>query len=238
MHERRPHTRYTVDLLDITTALIETNGITILNMSEKGIALCAGRRLNIGETYILKIRSKDLVLNLQGIVVWSRISQIRKSHHSNSVPVYTAGVEFVELSNEIREEIRRFLETHKQAVNADRQPFSEMRLSLRVPVDAPEDAFILDRAESQKVTQLSFSGARIQSKYPMKVNSNIPMMLSLSADTFIIFQGRIASCLLIRDAYPRAYDIGLEFTELSEQEREILVDFIRLLDTIDKSPSE
>jgi hypothetical protein len=238
MHDRRPHKRYTVDLLDITSALIEANGIKIINISEKGIALRASRRLNIGETYILKIRSEDTILNLQGVVVWSRISQIRKSHHSNTIPVYTAGVEFTELSNDKRENLVRFIETHKTAANEDGQPSDDMRLSIRVQVDAPEEAFILDQTENQKVTQLSFSGARIQSKYPLKVNSNIPMMLSLSEDNFIIFQGRIASCLLIRDAYPRAYDVGMEFTELSEQEREILVEFIRLLDTIDKSPSE
>lgn len=238
MHDRRPHKRYTVDLLDITSSLIEANGIKIINISEKGIALRANRRLNIGETYILKIRSQDTILNLQGVVVWSRISQIRKSHHSNTIPVYTAGVEFIELSNEKREDILRFIETHKQTADADGQPNADMRLSIRFQVDAPEEAFILNQAESQKVTQLSFSGARIQSKYPMKVNSNIPMMLSLSEDNFIIFQGRIASCFLIRDACPRAYDIGLEFSELSKQEREILVDYIRLLDTIDKSPSE
>jgi len=238
MHDRRPHKRYTVDLLDITSALIEANGIKIINISEKGIALRANRRLNIGETYILKIRTKDTILNLKGVVVWSKMSQIRKAPHNNTIPVYTAGVEFIDLSNDKREGIICFIEAYKQAANEDGQPSADMRLSIRFQVDEPEEAFILDQAENHKVTQLSFSGARIQSKYPMKVNSNIPMMLSLSEDNFIIFQGRIASCLLIRDACPRAYDIGLEFTELSEQEREILVEFIRLLDTIDKSPSE
>ncbi|MFZ5906156.1 MAG: PilZ domain-containing protein [Nitrospirota bacterium] len=238
MHDRRPHKRYTVDILDITSALIQANAVEIINISEKGIALCANRRLNIGERYILKIRAQDMALNLHGVVAWSRMSQVRDSHRGERVPVYTAGLEFIDLSNDQREALISFIEANKQEANTGRTPEADTRLSIRVRVDAPEEAFILDQAESQKVKQLSFSGARIQSKYPMKVNSNLPMMLSLSEDKFIIFQGRIASCLLIRDAYPKAYDIGIEFTELSAEGREMLVEFIRLLDTIDQSPAE
>ncbi|MEW6586290.1 MAG: PilZ domain-containing protein, partial [Nitrospirota bacterium] len=115
---------------------------------------------------------------------------------------------------------------------------SGMRLSARVHIDAPEEAFVLDQTESHRVKQLSFSGTRVESRRPLKVNAVFPMMLSLAEDKFIVFQGRVASCLLIRNACPRAYDIGIEFTQLSESERETLAEFVRLLDTIDKSPSE
>jgi hypothetical protein len=239
MAERRPHKRYIVDLLDVTSALIDANDMEILDISQKGISLRAGRRLNIGETYTLKIKSKDTLLTLQGSVIWSRISQIRKKLHSETIPMYTAGMEFVDVSNEKRLEIIHFIETHKQeSENPVVQENNGKMRSMRLHVDMPEEAFILNQAESHKVTQLSFSGARIQSKHPMKVSTSIPMMLNLSEEKFILFQGRIASCLLVRDAYPKAYDIGIEFTELSDQEREILAEFIRLLDTIDKSPAE
>jgi hypothetical protein len=239
MVERRPHKRYVVDLLDVTSALTDANDMEILDISQKGISLRAGRRLNIGETYTLKIKSKDTLLTLKGTIVWSRISQIRKILHSETIPMYTAGMEFIDVSNDKRKEIIHFIETHKQNIETPAvQENNGNRLSIRVHVDIPEEAFIHNQAESHKVIQLSFSGARIQSKHPMKVNTSIPMMINLSEEKFILFQGRIASCLLIRDAYPKAYDIGIEFTELSEQEREILVEFIRLLDTIDKSPAE
>lgn len=239
MNERRPHKRYTVDLLDITSALIETNDVEVINISQKGISLRASRRLNIGETYTLKIKSKDTLLTQKGTVIWSKISQIKKTLHSESVPMYTAGIEFIDISNDKKAEIIHFIDTHRQRNNnADEQQENGLRISVRVRVDAPEEAFILDQAESNKVKQLSFSGARIHSKHPMKVNARIPMMINFSEEKFILFQGRVASCLLIRDACPKAYDIGIEFSELSEKEKEVLVEFIRLLDTIDKSPSE
>jgi hypothetical protein len=239
MPERRPHKRYEVDLLDVTSVLVDANNIEILDISQKGISLRASRRLNIGETYSLKIKSRDTLLTLKGTVIWSRISQIRKRLHSETIPMYTAGMEFIDVSNEKRVEIIHFIKTHKQeSETLLEQENNGKRLSRRVHVAILEEAFILNQTESNKVKQLSFSGARIQSKYPMKVNTSIPMMINLSEEKFILFRGRIASCLLIRDAYPKAYDIGVEFTEFSEREREILAEFIRLLDTIDNSPAE
>lgn len=77
----------------------------------------------------------------------------------------------------------------------------------------------------------------IECKRPIKINSLIPMMISFSEDKFIVFKGRVASCFLIRNASPKVYDMGIEFTELSGNERIKLAEYIRLLDTIDKSPS-
>jgi c-di-GMP-binding flagellar brake protein YcgR len=239
MHERRPHKRYKVDLLDITSEMIQAGDAEIINISPGGISLCANRRLNMGETYTLKIKSKEIILTLKGMVIWSQISKIRKGPGSNIIPLYTAGLEFIDVSDNKRGEIINFIETHKKEDKiVDLQQLDNIRLYTRVQVNVPEKAFILEQTESHKVKQLSFSGACIESKHPMKVNSIMQMIISFTEDKFIIFQGRIASCLLIRNAYPKAYDIGIEFTELSEKEREILVEFIRLLDAIDKSPPE
>ncbi|MEW6587040.1 MAG: PilZ domain-containing protein, partial [Nitrospirota bacterium] len=114
MHDRRPHKRYTVDLLDIRSALIEENDLEIVDISPKGIGIRAKRRLNIGETYTLKIRSRDTVLNLKGVVMWSKISGTRRSPGKDSVPIYTAGLEFVDVSADKRDELVNFIESHAE----------------------------------------------------------------------------------------------------------------------------
>jgi c-di-GMP-binding flagellar brake protein YcgR len=239
MSERRPHKRYKIDLLDVTSAMIQTSEAEIINISLGGIALRANRRLNMGEKYTLRIKSKDTGLNLKGIVIWSQISNIRKGPGGNTVPVYTAGIEFVDASDHKRNEIINFIETHKkEECVVDVKQLDNLRLYTRVQVYDPEKAFIIDQTESHKVKQLSFSGAQIECKHPMKVNNSIPMMISFTEDKFIVFHGMIASCRLIRNAYPKAYEIGIEFSKMAEREREILAEFIRLLDAIDKSPQE
>jgi len=63
------------------------------------------------------------------------------------------------------------------------------------------------------------------------------MEMILTEDISIKFLGRITHCLLLKNKDIEHYDIGVEFIEISETDKEILVEFIRLLDTIDKSPS-
>lgn len=230
--------KYKVNLLDVTSAMIDTNDVEIINISLGGISLRANRRFNMSGTYTLRIKSRGTALNLKGTVIWSRISGMQKGSFSNVIPIYTAGLEFVDGSNNKREEIRNFMETHqKECYMVDAEQLNNMRLCTRVQVDAPERALILDQTESHRVNELSFGGAKIESKHPMKVNHSIPMMISFAEDRFIVFQGRIISCLLIRSASPKAYDIEIQFTRLSENDGKTLVEFIRLLDTIDKKSS-
>lgn len=239
MPERRPYKRYKVDLLGITCSTIKANEVDMVDISLKGISLRVKKRLNMGETYTLKIKSKGLVMNLKCTVIWSKISGNRKDGHGNTVPVYSAGLEFTDVSDDNRKEISNFIEAHKKDENnMDMETMDGMRFSPRVQVADPEEAFIIDQTENHNVKKLSYSEALIESRYPMKVSNTVPMMLNLAHDKFFVFQGKIASCLLIRNASPKAYDIGIEFTYISEHERLLLSEFIRLLDTIDKSPSE
>jgi hypothetical protein len=239
MNEKRPYKRYKVGLLDINSAMIQASDTEIINIGLGGISLRANRRLNMSETYVLRIKSKGAVLNLKGIVIWSQLSGIRKGPFSNTIPIYTAGLEFVDSSNNKRDVIRNFIETNeKEGYLVDTQQLNNMRLYMRVRVNAPEKALILDQTESHKVKQLGFGSAKIESKHPVKVDDRIPMIISFKEDNFIVFQGRIVSCLLIRTAYPKAYDIEIQFTKLSENDREILVEFIRLHDATDKNPHE
>jgi hypothetical protein len=239
MPERRPYKRYQVDLLGVTCSAIQTNEVDMVNISLKGISLRVKKRLNMGETYTLKIKSKNLVINLKCIVIWSKISGNRKDVHGNAVPLYSAGLEFTDVSDDNRKQISNFIGAHKKDENnLDMETMDGMRFSPRVQVVDPEEAFIIDQTENHTVKKLSYSGALIESRYPMKVSKTVPMMLNLSQDKFFVFRGKVASCFLIRNAYPKAYDIGIEFTYISENERLLLSDFIRLLDTIDKSPAE
>ena len=239
MPERRPYKRYQVDLLGITCSTIQTNEVDMIDVSLRGISLRVKKRLNMGETYSLKIKSKGIVMHLKCTVIWSMISGNRKDGYGNAVPVYSAGLEFTGVSDDDRKEISNFIKAHaKDESTMDMETMDGMRFSPRIRVADPEEAFIIDKTEHHNVKKLSYSGALIESRYPMKVGNTVPMMLNLAHNRFFVFQGKIASCFLIRNASPKAYDIGIEFTYISEHERLLLSEFIRLLDTIDKSPSE
>jgi c-di-GMP-binding flagellar brake protein YcgR len=72
----------------------------------------------------------------------------------------------------------------------------------------------------------------IESRYALEIESKIPMKIIFSEEKSINCLGRIASCSLVKNEEPEQYDIGVEFLDMSEQDREILNEFIRLLDNI------
>jgi len=163
MSEKRAYKRYEVDLLDITSAIIEANNIEIIDISLNAIALHANRRLNIGEQYNLKIQSKDIALNLRGVVIWSKIGRIHKVLNGDTIPVYSAGLEFVDVLKYLRNDINNFIETHKRDNNTEDNavgydPQKDLRRNHRLRVNTPVEAFIIDKTQYHPLKDLSFGG--------------------------------------------------------------------------------
>jgi hypothetical protein len=243
MPEKRFHRRYSVDFWDILCAEIEDKDVEILDISQGGISLRAKRRLNMGASYSLMMRSKEMVMKLRGDVVWSSLTSGCRGSRGAHMSVYTAGFDFKDVSANLKEEIARFVELHNPDLHGKNDKpeavsqKKDTRVYPRCSIKPPELAVIVDHAENLLVKKLSYRGALLKSKKPRKIDAMIPMIMSLAEDKIIVFRARVASCLLIRNAIPRAYDIGIEFTALSGPDRLVLAEFIRLLDAIEKSPS-
>jgi hypothetical protein len=242
MSEKRAHKRYEVDFLGITTSAIHAGNIEIIDISLNGIALLAPQRLNIGKQYSIKIQSKGKALSIKGIVIWSHISSIRKAFDGDIIPVYKAGLEFIDGVKYSRDDLAGFIETHRKKVDQEDEseysPGKDLRRYHRARVNTPVKAFITDKTQCHPVKNLGYGGLCMECQRPMKINSAMPMMLNLSEDSFIVFKGRITSCLLNKKASAKVYTIGIEFSELSVKDRKVLTVYIRLLNTIDTSPSQ
>jgi hypothetical protein len=244
--ENRAHRRYKVDMLDITGAIVQTSNIETIDISQNGISLRATRRLNIGEQYDVKLQSRANALNLRGVVIWAKISKIQSGSNGDIIPVYTGGLEFFDVSKHLRDRIDHFVDTHMRddvirnnaRDDTDKYDAKERpRRSPRFQVNTPAKAFIIDQTQCLPVQDLSFGGLRLEHSQPMKINSKVPMMLNFLEDKFIVFEGRVTSCRLIKKASPRVYTIGIAINEMSMKDRRILSEHIRLLSNIDTSPS-
>jgi hypothetical protein len=233
-------------MLDIGTAFLQASTIETIDMSLDGISLRAAGRLNIGEQYDLKLRPKGKALSLRGLVIWARISGTRRDFNGDIAPVYTGGLEFVDVTKHLTDEIDDFIGTHKKDGNTgdNTDAYVDMcgrekcsRRHPRFQVNTPADAFVIDRAQCLPVKDLSFGGLRLESSQPVKINSHIPMMLDFFGDKFILFKGKVVSCRLVKKSSPRLYTIGIGVSEMSMKDRRILSEHIRLLRNIDTSPS-
>jgi hypothetical protein len=233
MQNRRKHKRYKVDVMEINGKMVLAKNVKILDISIGGVCLQTEKSLNVGGEYILKIEGKGKVLTVKGTVAWALLSGSSVDSHGNIIPMYKAGMKFIDASNEKINEIVNFIEDHKRDVDkqVDLQRPSGDRLYVRICIEDPEKA-VLNYHESYKVKSLSLGGMLIESGHSLEIESKLPVEMILNEEISIKLLGRIIHCLLVKDKDIEHYDIGIEFIEISEKDREILGEFIRLLDTV------
>jgi c-di-GMP-binding flagellar brake protein YcgR len=238
MPERRRHERFIVGILEITGTMTFARDVKIHDISVGGVAVTVDKRLDLGGEYTLKIEGKGRALSLRGVVVWSLLSESLMDAHGNVVPVYKAGLKFTDLSQEQVSEIESFIEDHKRELGRelDLTRVGGTRLHVRFKIEHPEKA-VLNFYENYKVKKIGLGGMLIESKHELDIDDTFPMEIMLADEKSMKFIGRIASCLPKERGKEARYDIGVEFLDISERNKGILREFIRLLNDIDKSRS-
>jgi c-di-GMP-binding flagellar brake protein YcgR len=238
MQNRRQHKRYRIDIMEINGKMGLAKSVKILDISVGGICFQTEKRLNVGGEYTLKLEGKGRVLTIKGFVVWVILSESLADSGGNIIPMYKAGMKFIDVSDEKINEIVNFIEDHKKDVDkqVDLYNPSGNRLYVRICIEDPEKA-ILNYHGSYKVNNISLGGMLIESEHLLEIESKLPMEMILNEESSIKFLGRIINCLLVKDKDIEHYDIRVEFIEMSEKDKEILVKFTNLCDTIDKNPS-
>jgi hypothetical protein len=233
MQNRRRYKRYKVDVIEINAKMVLAKNVKILDISIGGVCLKTEKRLNVGSEYTLKIEGKGRFLTVRGVVAWALLSGSLADSRGNIIPMYKAGMKFIDESDEKINEIVNFIEDHKRDVDkqVDLYKPSGGRLYVRICIEDPEKA-VLNYYESYKVKSLSLGGMLIESEHSLEIESKLPMEIILNEEICIKFLGRIIHCLLVKNKDIEHYDIGIEFIEMSEKDREILGEFIRLLDTV------
>jgi hypothetical protein len=234
MQDRRRYKRYKVDVMEMRGKVVFAKSLKILDISIDGICLKTEKRLDVGGEYTLKIEGKGKPLTVKGTVAWALLSGSWVDSCGNIIPEYKAGMKFIDVSKEKVNEIVTFIEVHKRDIDklVDLYSPSGRRLYVRISIEDPEKA-VLSYQVSYKVKSISLGGMLIESEHPLDIESRFPMEIkSLTENGDIKFLGRVASCHLTKNKDIEFYDVGIEFIEMSEKDREILVELIRVIDTV------
>jgi len=231
MEEKRRDKRFSVDIMDINGKMVLATYVKIIDISIGGVSFKANRRLNMGSEYSLKMESRGGELTVKGIIVRATLSESIKDQRGNFVPVYSAGMQFTDTSEEKIKEIEAFILNNMK--DADKQVDlyspSGRRLYVRVFIENPEHS-VLKVDENYKVKNISLGGVRIESEHALELESIVPLEIYFVEDKSLKVAGRVVSCIMITDREPMHYKIGLEFTEMPGKDRDILIEFIRSLD--------
>jgi hypothetical protein len=236
MENRRQYERFTVDILEINGKMMFAREVKILDISLGGVSLKADKRLNIGNEYTLKVEGKGKNLSIKGVVVWSWLSESKEDERGNVVPIYTAGMKFIDVSDENLRAIGDFLDENRRDTDQHIDKYSPngLRLYVRINIEEPQKA-ILNIDGSYKVKKISLGGMLVESEHRLETETSIPMEITLTEDKSIKVFGRVASCLLSQDEEYENYEIGIEFLDMSDKDRDTLKEFISLLNSMDKS---
>jgi curved DNA-binding protein CbpA len=146
MQERRQHKRLKVDHLKVISEMPSASEVKIIDISMSGVLVKADRRLNIANKYALRIGYRESVLFVKAVVMWSLLVESVDDANGNIKPVYLAGMQFTNVSNEKIEEILSFIEGDTQSdiqLSVNHNNFSEessIEEDGRIPQDmAPEE---------------------------------------------------------------------------------------------------
>jgi Tfp pilus assembly protein PilZ len=226
MEEKRLYRRFTVDFKDIHGRILFSNNIKILNISVGGVAFCIDRKLDIGKIYALRLEAKGRRLNIQGNIVWIKPNNAFQDKERGLA--YIAGMKFLNLSYDKVREVENFI--HDNFLNYQKvEPFdslmSGLRIHVRFHIQNPDRAMV-SYVEDYKVIKISQCGMLIESDYVLQHQDIIPMEMSLSDSQAIALWGKIVICKPIEDADYLRYEVGIEFIDMSETDRETLRQFI------------
>ncbi|MDH4231827.1 MAG: PilZ domain-containing protein [Nitrospirota bacterium] len=221
---------FNLDFTAVNGRMKFTSSVDIIDISIGGISIKIDRRLNIGSEYTLKIDAKDRLLSAKGVVVWASLLESRKSSNGDFVPIYAAGMEFKEVSEEKISELVSFIEAH-----AERKPdsvgvhsMSGLRLHMRFHVSS-NGRTTLTCTDNYSVRKISTRGMFIETNNFLKVEEKLPMEISLPGNDKFSFLGRIVSCTALQNTQQEQYAIGIEFVNMPDEHLRQLNGFISML---------
>lgn len=223
--------RFRIDTTDINCQIMFDSNVNILNMSIRGVSLKTNLRLNRDNIYPLEVENKNDNLILKGTTVWSNVVLSKDSGdpRSDFIPAYITGMKFTDVSNDKLNEIINFIEEYKQkrdtGVNLYR--LSDRRHNDRIHINNSKRA-VLNFSVNCKIQELGISGMLIRSSHELENESQVFTMITLSENETLKIMGRIVSCCFMGGRETeQVFDVGVEFADVSEEDRERLKKFIR-----------
>jgi hypothetical protein len=235
MAEKRRYKRLTVDIMDITGKITFAHNIKILNISVGGVLLKVDRQLHVERTYELRLAGKGKMLTVSAMVVRSELSESIRDSNDNIIPIYSVGMQFINMSSEKIQDIAAFIKEYYMeyqqeefAQTEDMTKISGIRLHVRFHIDEPENASVMSE-DRYKVKKISLGGMLIEGDHELSIEDRLPMEITLPGENAITFLGRIAMSTPVAGTEPKKFETGIEFIEMPEENRMALKRFVEEL---------
>jgi hypothetical protein len=217
--DTRRHKRHIVK--GIQGNVFHASDLEVLNISIDGAAIETRKRLELNKEYTFRIKYKDAFLKLKGCVVWAVLVSKEKSDSKSIIPIYRAGIRFTETLTEKASMLLDFIKENKIKTLENRSAGIRFKIgnAKNIKVDYPH---------GYSVKKMSMSGMLVEAECPLDIDShyNIEMFLD---GRMINTVGRIANCEKLGYGDLSKYAIGIEFIDMTGEDRKFLKDFFNAL---------
>jgi hypothetical protein len=196
--EARKQRRFPVDNVDIFGEISFADRAEIVNISEKGVLLNVSKKMDIGKKYMLKLSCKGKKVVLRASVVWYSTKESRLKLTNHIVPVYTAGMEFKDISSGNKEILKELL----CSIGAFH------RKCKRIPF--VED-IVIDGISRARSSDISEEGLYISSLQSFERNSVVNVTIPLGQEKLTV-KAQVQFC-------DKLVGFGLKFIYLNDMQR-------------------
>ena len=216
MRNMRKHKRFKLDLMDLSSRISLVGNVAIIDISLSGVALKADRMLNIGKECLMKLGYEGNHINVKGVVVRSELSQLEERAHGEKVTIYSVGILFKDESAGTVKDFLDSIENNKKTQVPEEEGWFYRDIRFCITTASEE---VLNLPTHFGVKKISQSGLTIQTDHKLNIDSMVLLELSLYARDPASFMGKVVSCSMTKDRVHGNYEIGVEFSEMTERDR-------------------
>ena len=223
MQNMRKHKRFKLDLLDLSSKMSLVGKVELIDISLGGVALKADRKINIGKECLMMLGYEGKHINVKGIVVRSELSGIVEKANGETTTIYSVGIFFKDESAGKVKDFLDSIENDKKTLVPEQADwiYRDIRFCITT-----SDEKVLNLTTEFGVKEISQSGVIIQTDLQLKLDSVVLLDLSIGTCDPVSFVGKVVSCRMSQGQVPANYDIGVEFSELTDRDRSLLIRFI------------
>ena len=219
MENRRRYKRF--DVQGIHGTLVFASKVNILNLGIGGAALETDRRLDIGDTYTLRLKGGKGSIAPEGVVTWSFKSSRRMDPSGSQCIGYRTGLRFTEAATGSNPDFVSYL----KSLN----PPTGGLEAISLPVDAPPRA-IIKRPSVFILKNISQGGLLIASDNPVKPHDRLSMKLKLAGHVAVNFTCKVTHCMRFAPGESGEILAGVEFQQMPSASRDTVTQFIDALE--------
>lgn len=219
---KRRHERFPVEEGKVSAKAALADVIELSNISTAGCCIVTTKTLKPGDNVLLKLPSEKVSTPLKCTIIWERTDE--ESPAGQEAALHRAGLKFSDLDTGTLVRIKDFMRLvgipSEQKVEDGLRPgplrfsvFMNEKAKLNYPVSFP-------------VRKISLGGMLAKTGNDLTEGERYPMAIYLpDSDRPVKFRGRIAS----KFRREGGFDVGVEFCEMSDADRDRLASFIETL---------